>query len=52
MKMADAPEGTPWRGTLLFEYYDDRDQALRLREKRRRFARVGGGNDELDALRR
>jgi hypothetical protein len=28
MKVADAPEGTPRRWTLLFEYYDDRDQAL------------------------
>jgi hypothetical protein len=28
MKAADAPEGTPWRWTLLFEYHDDRAQTL------------------------
>jgi hypothetical protein len=28
MKTADAPEGTPWRWTLLFEYHEDRAQAL------------------------
>ena len=28
VKAADAPEGTPWRWTLLFEYHQDRAQTL------------------------
>jgi hypothetical protein len=51
MKTTDAPEGTPWRWTLLFEYHDDRAQTLCYEKTREAamavFRKVGGGNDTV-----